>query len=76
VEHEIKSSSTSEAGQLPADSHDRKQLEMLVMVNVCNACCKLKTKLISGVADQFNIKRLGIHMWFTTPALAAAVMQL
>jgi hypothetical protein len=27
VEHEIKSSSTSEAGQLPADSHDRKQLE-------------------------------------------------
>jgi hypothetical protein len=28
VEHEIESSSTSEAGQLlPADSHDRKQLE-------------------------------------------------
>jgi hypothetical protein len=27
VEHEIKSSSTSEAGQLPADSHDTKQLE-------------------------------------------------
>jgi hypothetical protein len=27
VEHGIKSSSTSEAGQLPADSHDRKQLE-------------------------------------------------
>jgi hypothetical protein len=27
VEHEIKSSSTSEAGQLPADSHDMKQLE-------------------------------------------------
>jgi hypothetical protein len=27
AEHEIKSSSTSEAGQLPADSHDRKQLE-------------------------------------------------
>jgi hypothetical protein len=27
VEHEIKSSSTSEAGQLPADSDDRKQLE-------------------------------------------------
>jgi hypothetical protein len=28
VEHEIKASSTSEAGQLPADSHDRKQLEI------------------------------------------------
>jgi hypothetical protein len=27
VEHEIKSSSTWEAGQLPADSHDMKQLE-------------------------------------------------
>jgi citrate synthase len=27
VEHEIKSSSTSEASQLPADSHDMKQLE-------------------------------------------------
>jgi hypothetical protein len=27
VEYEIKSSSTSEAGQLPADSHDMKQLE-------------------------------------------------
>jgi hypothetical protein len=27
VEHEIKSSSTSEAGRLPADPHDMKQLE-------------------------------------------------
>jgi hypothetical protein len=27
VEHKIKSSSTSEAGQLPADPHDMKQLE-------------------------------------------------
>jgi hypothetical protein len=27
VEHEIKSSSTSEAGQLPADPHDMKQPE-------------------------------------------------
>jgi hypothetical protein len=27
VEHEIKSSSTSEAGQLPTDPHDMRQLE-------------------------------------------------
>jgi hypothetical protein len=35
VEHEIKSSSTSEAGQLPADSHDWKQLE-IYRVAVCH----------------------------------------
>jgi hypothetical protein len=27
IQHEIKSPSTSEAGQLPADPHDMKQLE-------------------------------------------------
>ena len=45
------------------------------MVNVYNARCKLKTKLSSGIAEQFT-EQLGIHEWFTTPALAAAVMQL
>jgi hypothetical protein len=46
------------------------------MVNVYNARCKLKTKLSSGIAEQFTDEQLGIHEWFTTPALAAAVMQL
>jgi hypothetical protein len=44
---------------------------MLVMVNVCNARCNLKTKLSSGMAEQFT-EKLGMHEWFTTLARAAA----